>query len=106
MERTIGKEMSRTFEDIIFEGAVLVDFTATWCGPCKMLAPRLKELKDLHQEAIKIVKIDVDKNQALSQEMNIQGVPTLIFYKDGKQIWRESGVMSTHELNEKVKSYL
>ncbi|MCA6500881.1 MAG: thioredoxin, partial [Chitinophagaceae bacterium] len=83
-----------TFRSIIqSEKPVLVDFTATWCGPCKMLSPILEQLHERMGESVRIIKIDVDKNPALSAELQISGVPTLILYKQGKQLWRQSGVV-------------
>ncbi|MCA6480740.1 MAG: thioredoxin, partial [Chitinophagaceae bacterium] len=74
-----------TFRSIIqSEKPVLVDFTATWCGPCKMLSPILEQLHERMGESVRIIKIDVDKNPALSAELQISGVPTLILYKQGK----------------------
>lgn len=87
------------FKDIVSgETPTLVDFSAEWCGPCKMMAPILQQLKDMMGEQVKIVKIDVDQNPAIAQAYQVQGVPTLMVFKDGKLKWRESGVRQAHEL--------
>lgn len=88
------------------EQLVLVDFSAEWCGPCKMLAPILKQVKDEMGDDLKIVKIDVDKNQSLANNFQVKGVPTLIFFKEGKQLWRQSGVLQKAQLVQLAKSYL
>lgn len=89
-----------SFEDIIkSEKPVLVDFFATWCGPCKMMHPVLEELHTMVGDKVRIIKIDVDKNQQLSQIYKIQSVPTLMIFKNGKAEWRASGVHSAHDLN-------
>lgn len=91
--------MKSKFSDIInSERPVLVDFFADWCGPCKMLAPILKQVKDELGEDVKIVKIDVDKNQPLAAQYQVRGVPTMILFKNGKQLWRQSGVLQKNEL--------
>ena len=91
--------MSNSFENIIkSEKPVLIDFFATWCGPCKMLAPVLKEVKDSLGERITILKIDVDKNQDLSSKYQVRGVPTMILFQNGKQLWRQSGVLTKDEI--------
>ncbi len=77
---------------------VLVDFFATWCGPCQMLAPILKDVKTNLGERISIIKIDVDKNQDVAAQYQVRGVPTMILFQNGKQLWRQSGVISKEEI--------
>jgi thioredoxin 1 len=77
---------------------VLVDFFATWCGPCQMLAPVLQDVKANLGERITIIKIDVDKNQAVAAQYQVRGVPTMILFQNGKQLWRQSGVISKEEI--------
>ena len=84
---------------------VLVDFYADWCGPCKMLTPILKEVKQELGETVKIVKIDVDKNQPLAAKYQVRGVPTMLLFKNGKQLWRQSGVLQKSEIINIINSY-
>ncbi|MFZ4861370.1 thioredoxin [Sphingobacterium sp. Mn56C] len=87
------------FKEIINKNkTVLIDFSATWCGPCQTLAPILKDVKDHYGDRLTVIKIDVDKNEALSRSFAVQGVPTLILYSNGNQVWRQSGVLTKREL--------
>jgi len=83
---------------------VLVDFYATWCGPCKTLGPILEQVKDELGEEVKIIKIDVDKNQSLATKYKVRGVPTMMLYKNGKQVWRQSGVVQKEAIINTVKT--
>jgi thioredoxin 1 len=95
-----------TFQEIInSKSPVLVDFSAEWCGPCKMLAPILKEVKDEIGDAAQIIKVDVDRNPEAAAHYQIQGVPTLILFKEGKQLWRQSGVVPKHGLVSLIRQY-
>lgn len=85
---------------------VLVDFSAEWCGPCKMMAPILKEVKDDLQDAVRILKVDVDRNPAVAAGYQIQGVPTLIIFKNGQPLWRQSGVIPAQQLAGIIRRYL
>lgn len=96
--------MNKNFQEIInSEKPVLLDFYATWCGPCKMLAPILKDVKNKLGEQISIIKIDVDKNQELASIQQVRGVPTMMLYQKGKQLWRQSGVLSVEEIISIIK---
>jgi thioredoxin 1 len=95
--------MKSSFNTIISsEVPVLVDFFADWCGPCKALAPILKQVKEELGDKVKIVKIDVDKNTTLSSKYSVKGVPTLILFKNGQQIWRQSGVLQKREIIDRI----
>ncbi len=103
------QKSNKTFSEIIHnDKPVLVDFSAEWCGPCKMMTPILKELKQMVGESIIILKVDVDKNPAVAAQYNIHGVPTLIIFREGNIAWRQSGVVPAKELKtliDKVASY-
>ena len=83
----------------------MIDFFATWCGPCKALAPILKEVKDSLGDRISIIKIDVDKNQEIASKYQVRGVPTMILFKNGQQLWRQSGVLSKEEIIKTINNF-
>jgi thioredoxin 1 len=99
--------MKADFNTLINETKpVLIDFSAEWCGPCKMLAPILEEVASELGSAARIIKIDVDKNPGISSKYQISSVPTLILFKDGQQLWRKSGVVPASQLIGAIKPHI
>jgi len=98
--------MSKFNEIIKSEKLVLVDFSAEWCAPCKALAPILKEVKQALGDKVKIIKIDVDNNPVIAQNLQISGVPTIIIYQDGVQKFRQSGVVPASQLMQLLRQYV
>jgi thioredoxin 1 len=95
-----------TFNELIqSDKPVLVDFFAEWCGPCKVMAPILKDVKQEIGDAASILKVDVDKNPQAAAAYQVQGVPTLILFKQGKVLWRQSGVVQKNGLIEVIKKF-
>lgn len=95
------------FEEIIQSPTpVLVDFFATWCGPCRMMHPILEELHEEMGDKVRIIKIDIDKNEALAQTYMVQSVPTLMIFKNGKLEWRAAGVHQAADLKRMLEAYL
>jgi len=93
----------RSFQDIINGNKpVLVDFSAEWCGPCKMMPPILKELKGMTGDDVIILKMDVDKNPAIANAYQIQSVPTMIVFRNGQVKWRQSGVVNARALKSAI----
>jgi thioredoxin 1 len=98
--------MKSSFDSIIkSEIPVLVDFFADWCGPCKVLGPILEQVKEELRAEVKIIKIDVDKNQLLASKYQVRGVPTMLLFKNGKQVWRQSGVLQKGDIIKVINSH-
>ena len=98
--------MSSFFDLIASNKPVLIDFFADWCAPCKTMSPILKEVKSSMGDRIKVLKIDVEKNQRLAAALNVQGVPTLVLYKNKELLWRQSGVVPKNVIISKINEYL
>ncbi len=99
---TIRKTLNETIAETPL---LLVDFFTEWCGPCKMMAPVLKDLKLSLQDSIKVIKIDVDKNNNAAATFQIAGVPTLILFKNGQPVWRQSGAMNLASLKAVIEKH-
>lgn len=99
-------EVSSFKEHIQGDKPVVVDFFAEWCGPCKMMPPILKQVKEQLGDKVTVLKLDIDRNPSYAQLYNVQSVPTLIIFQKGKIIWRKSGVTPAHEILQHVQEYL
>ncbi len=98
--------MANFSEMINAEKPVLIDFSAEWCGPCRMMPPILKKVKELMGENVTIYKIDIDKNPSAAEAYNVRSVPTLILFKKGEVKWRQAGVVQANELKQIIERYL
>ena len=98
--------MSKTsFSDLINSATpVIIDFYADWCAPCRIQSPILEKLKSEMGDAVKVIKIDVDKNPAIAQQLQIMGIPTLMIFQNGKQVWRASGVQQIPVLKKQLEA--
>ncbi len=95
------------FNEIIKDSKpTLVDFFATWCGPCKMQSPILEQVKNALGDAVNIIKVDIDRNQALAQQYRVMSVPTLIVFKDGEALWRGYGVHQAEQIESKLREHI
>lgn len=107
IKKPINTKLMETFYDVIAgDQLVLVDFFATWCQPCKMMHPVLQQVKEVLGDRIRIIKIDVDTHAALSQQYQIQSVPTLMLFRKGEVLWRMSGAMPKAELLSNLDPFL
>jgi thioredoxin 1 len=99
-------KMGKFSEIVKSDIPTLVDFYATWCGPCKMMSPVLERIKNEMGSQVRVLKIDVDKNQDAAEKFKVRGVPTFILFKKGEIQWRQSGGMDFNTLKNKIKSAL
>lgn len=100
-------ETKQTFSEIIRgDKPVLVDFYADWCGPCKMMAPVIEQFSKEMGDKIRILKVDVDRNPLAASTYHVQGIPTMMLFKNGNVLWRQAGVVPGHALRQAVQPYL
>lgn len=106
VEATKGMSFENYLEAIKKDKVVLVDFSAVWCGPCKILTPRVHNIEKKYAGKFTVLAIDVDKNNDVANTMNVTGIPLLVLYKDGKEVWRNMGLIDEKELEEKIKEFI
>lgn len=97
--------MSEFTDMIKCDKPTLVDFFATWCGPCRVQGPILEQVKEAVGDIANVIKVDIDKNQELAAQYRVQSVPTLILFKNGEPVWRAVGVQQAGCLEEKIREY-
>lgn len=101
------EEKRQTFNELInSDTPVLVDFTATWCGPCKMMKPVLEELHEAMGNTVRIIKIDIDQSPSAAAAYHVQSVPTLLLFQKGKILWRQSGVIPAPSLQQIIQQHI
>lgn len=99
--------MANSFKDIIKDKTpVLVDFHATWCGPCQTMSPIIDQIKNQFGSQLRVLKIDVDKNQTAAAKYKVRGVPTLLLFKEGEIVWRSSGLKSKRDLESIINQHM
>ncbi|HEV8507395.1 MAG TPA: thioredoxin [Chitinophagaceae bacterium] len=102
-----GVEKTKTFSELISsDKPVLVDFSAGWCGPCQMMEPILEELKRRMGDKLSVIKVDIDKSPLVASSFNVQGVPTLILFRNKEVKWRQSGLLATNYLEQIINQHL
>ena len=104
MAKGVTELDKKTFDKFIKEDKVVVDFWASWCGPCKILSPIVEEVASEMKDKAKFAKVNVDDNLELAQKFQVMSIPTLIFFRDGKQADRTVGVISKEEIEKKIKN--
>lgn len=103
-----SKIMKQSFSDLIQKSdvPVLVDFYATWCGPCQMMSPVLKNLAGEFEDKVKIIKIDVDKNPQAANNFQVRGVPTFVLFDKGQSVWRQSGAIPEYQFKQILQGFI
>ena len=108
MAEGIQEVTSSTWDsDVLkYQGLVMIDFWAAWCGPCRIVAPTVEELAKEYTGKIKVMKLNTDDNPDIASKYNIMGIPTLMFFKDGRKLDQIVGAVPKQQLKEKIESFL